>query len=206
MKTDVEDIEMLEQAILTEARDDASQIKTEAKEKAEAIRKRAKEQAESERKVILDRARQDADRVHSQVLATAQLKTRSAQLDYREKMLDGVFDEARKRLASVRQRADYDKIAASLLREALTQLQVDKAQITADESAQKFLKSRGLDEISKEFKGEFTLGPILEEGTGVVVDTADGKLHFDNTLETRLSRLQNTLRASVYKVIMGEQV
>jgi vacuolar-type H+-ATPase subunit E/Vma4 len=46
----------------------------------------------------------------------------------------------------------------------------------------------------------------LDEGTGVVVDASAGKLHYDNTLETRLSRLQNSLRSSVYKVLMGEKV
>jgi len=44
----------------------------------------------------------------------------------------------------------------------------------------------------------------LEEGRGVVIDAADGRLHYDNTLETRLQRLQSTLRASVYKMLMGE--
>jgi len=38
----------------------------------------------------------------------------------------------------------------------------------------------------------------------VIVDASGGKIHYDNTLETRLSRLQSTLRASVYKVLMGE--
>ena len=37
MNTQVQDIEMLERAILTEARDEAEQIKAEAKEKADAI-------------------------------------------------------------------------------------------------------------------------------------------------------------------------
>ena len=62
-----------------------------------------------------------------------------------------------------------------------------------------------LDEISKELNGKFTWGGKLEEGTGIVVDAAGGKLHYDNTLETRLSRLQGTLRSSVYKVLMGEK-
>ena len=52
--------------------------------------------------------------------------------------------------------------------------------------------------------GEFTIGGGLDEGTGVIVDASGGKIHYDNTLETRLSRLQSTLRASVYKVLMGE--
>jgi V/A-type H+-transporting ATPase subunit E len=206
MKNSPEDIEMLARAILTEARDESEQIKAEATEKAEAVRKRAQEQAEAERKLILDRANQDAERLRSQSVATAQLKVRSMKLEDREKLLDGVFEEVKKQLDAVKNRPDYDAIAALLLREALMQLRVKKAEVKADESTQKALRKGALDEISKELKGEFSLAGTLDEGTGIVVDAAGGKIHYDNTLETRLSRLQNTLRSSVYKVLMGEKV
>ena len=205
MKTDVQDIEMLERAILTEARDEAEQIKAEAREKAEAIRKRAQEQAESERRAILERAKQEADRLRGQAVATAQLKARSAQLTGREQLLDRVFQAVKEKLPEIQKRSDYDAIAAMMLREALSQLKVNKAQIKADEATQKSLKKGALDEISRELKGEFTLGDALEEGAGVVVDAADGKLHYDNTLETRLNRLQSTLRSSVYQLLIGEK-
>jgi V/A-type H+/Na+-transporting ATPase subunit E len=205
MKTEAQDIEMLERAIMVEAREEADQLQAEAKEKAEAIRKRAQAEAEAERKAILDRAKQDADRLRSQALSTTQLKTRSTQLEQREKLLDSVFEEVKKQLDAIKKRPDYDAIATLLLREALTQLRVTKAEIRADESTQKALKKGALDEISKELKGEFTLGKALDEGTGIVVDAADGKIHYDNTLETRLSRLQSALRSSVYKVLMGEK-
>ena len=204
MNSEAENIVELERAILIEAREEAEQMQVEAKEKAEAIHKRAQEQAESERKAVLDRAREDADRLRSQSTATAQLKARSSQLEHREKVLDNVFTEVKKQLDAVKKRPDYDAIAALLLREALTQLRVGKADIRADESTQKALKKGALDEIAKELKGEFTISGGLDEGTGVVVDASAGKIHYDNTLETRLSRLQNTLRASVYKVMMGE--
>lgn len=205
MKTEAQDIEMLERAIMVEANEEAAQLLAEAKEKADAIRKRAQAEAEAERKLILDRAKQDADRLRSQALATTQLKSRSAQLEEREKLLDSVFEEVKKQLDAIKKRPDYDAIATLLLREALTQLRVNKAEIKADELTQKALKKGALDEISKELKGEFTLSGALEEGTGVVVDAADGKIHYDNTLETRLSRLQSALRSSVYKVLMGEK-
>jgi len=205
MKTEAQDIEMLERAIMVEANEEAAQLLAEAKEKAAAIRKRAQAEAEAERKVILDRAKQDADRLSSQALATTQLKSRSTQLEQREKILDGVFEEVKKQLDAIKKRPDYDAIATLLLREALTQLRVNKAEIKADELTQNALKKGALDEISKELKGEFTLSGALEEGTGVVVDAADGKIHYDNTLETRLSRLQSALRSSVYKVLMGEK-
>ena len=205
MNTEAQDIEMLSRAILTEVRDEAEQIKAEAKEKAEAIRKRAQEQAERERKAILDRAREDAERLRGQGVATAQLKARSLQLTNREQLLDRVFQTAREKLPEIQKRSDYDEIAALLLREALVQLRVNKANIRADKTTQGILEKKALREISKELNGQFTSADPLEEGIGVVVDAADGKLNYDNTLETRLQRLEGTLRAAVYKVLIGEQ-
>ena len=205
MKTETQDIEMLERAILTEARDEAEQIKAEAEEKADAIRKRAQERAEEERKAILDRAREDAERLRGQAVATAQLKARSLELEHREQLLERVFKAVKEKLPEVQKRPDFDQIAAMLLREALTQLRVKQADVRADETTQKSLKKSALNEISKELDGEFNITGSLEEGTGAVVDAANGKLHYDNTLETRLNRLQSTLRSAVYQVLIGEK-
>jgi len=204
MNTDVQDIEMLQRAILSEARDAAEQIKAEAKTKVDAIRKRAQEQADQERKAILDQAKQDADRLRTQAAATAQLKARSTQLAYREQLLDRVFNAVKEKLPELQKRPDYDQVAATLLREALTQLRVNKAEIRADKATADILRKKALGDASKELKGEFTMGDPLEEGMGVVVDAGEGKLHYDNTLETRLQRLQGTLRAQVYKMLTGE--
>lgn len=206
MNTEAQDVEMLSRAILTEVRDEAEQLKAEAKEKAEAIRKRVQEQAEQERKTILDRAHEDAERLRGQAVATAQLKARSLQLTNREQLLDRVFKTVREKLSDIQKRSDYDQIASLLLREALVQLRVDKAQISADKTTQAILEKGALGEISKELNGQFTSVGTLEEGTGIIVDAADGKLHYDNTLETRLDRLEGTLRSAVYKVLIGEQV
>jgi V/A-type H+-transporting ATPase subunit E len=205
MNTGVQDIEMLERAILTEAREKADQIKAEAKEKVEAIRKRAQERAEAERKTILERAQQDAERLRGQAVATAQLKARSLELAHREQLLERVFKAVKEKLSEISKRPDYDQIAALLLREALTQLKVKTAEIRADEVTQKALKKGTLHEISKELDGEFKMADALEEGNGVIVNAADGKLQYDNTLETRLSRLQGALRASVYQILIGEK-
>jgi vacuolar-type H+-ATPase subunit E/Vma4 len=205
MNTQVGDIEMLERAILTEAQDEAEQIKAEARTKAEAVRKRAQERAEAERKAILDRARAEAERLHGQSVATAQLRARSQQLTHREQLLDRVFQAVRERLSEVQKRPDYDAIASQLLREALVQLRVNKAEVRADKTTEHALKKGGLRELSKELNGEFTSAGELEEGTGLIVEAADGKLHYDNTLETRLQRLEGTLRAAVYKILIGEQ-
>jgi vacuolar-type H+-ATPase subunit E/Vma4 len=201
-----EDIELLSRAILKEADVDAEQIREDAQAKADAIRRRAQEEAEKERSAILAQARQEAERLRSQVVANAQLKARTLQLEYREKLLDRVFEAAKQKLPTIQKRADYNKLAAQLLREAVVQLKAAQARIQADAATQKLLSDSTLKELSRELDAELTMGDVLEEGSGVVVDTADGHLHFDNTLETRLRRLQSSLRSAVYQVLMGEKL
>jgi len=205
MKTEIEDIDMLQRAILGEVQDESDQIKAQAKEKVDAIRRRAQEQADAESKAILDTARQEAERLRSQAVATAQMKARSVQLAHREQLLERVFKTVKEKLADVQKRQDYDQIAAMLLHEALQKLRVNKAEIRADKVTQNILENKALGEISKELNGQFTMAEALEEGMGVVVNAADGKLHYDNTLDTRLNRLQNTLRSSVNKILLGEK-
>ena len=200
-----ENMEPLSRAILKEAEVDAQQMREEAKTKADAIRQRAREEAENVRREILERARQEADRLRSQTLSSAQLKARTMQLEHREKLLDRVFEAAKEKLADIQKRPDYDQLAAMLLREALVQLRVNKAEIRADQATRTLLEKKALKDISGELNGQFTVSENLEEGRGVIVDAGEGRLHYDNTLETRLQRLQSTLRASVYKLLMGEQ-
>jgi vacuolar-type H+-ATPase subunit E/Vma4 len=200
-----ENMEPLSRAILKEAEVDAQQMREEAQAKADAIRQRAQEEAEKARREILDKAQQQADRLRSQTVSSAQLKARTMQLESREKLLDRVFQAAKEKLADVQKRPDYDQLAAMLLREALVQLRVNKAEIRADQTTRALLEKKALKDISNELKGDFTVADNLEEGRGVVIEAADGKLHYDNTLETRLERLQGTLRASVHKILMGEQ-
>src|SRR5512138_2368103 len=167
-----EDIELLSRAILKEADADAEQIREEAKAKAEAILQHARDEAEKERNQILEQARQEADRLRSQVVANAQLKARTLQLEHREKLLDQVFEAAKQKLPSVQKRADYNKLAIQLLREALVQLKASKAQVQADEVTRKTLSNGALSDLSKELNAEIEMGDPLEEGSGVVVDTA----------------------------------
>lgn len=204
MNTETQDIEMLSRAIMTEVRDEAEQIKAEAKEKADAIRRRGQEQAEQERRAILERAREDAERLRGQAIATAQLQARSQQLANREQLLDRVFQAVRERLAEIPKRSDYDQIVAQLLREAVTDLRVKNGQVKADPVTQKVLEKGVLAQVSRDVNGEFSSAGLLEEGTGIIISTADGKLNYDNTLETRLQRLEGSLRAAVYKVLIGE--
>jgi V/A-type H+-transporting ATPase subunit E len=197
-------VETLSRAVMSEAHAEAEQILSDARTKADGIRQRAQERAAAVRNEILERVSQEAERIHSRAIASAQLKARTLQLEQREKLLDHVFEAARQQLPTVQQWTDYGQIARYLLREALIHLGAASAQIRADEATRRLLTGQMLDEISKELKMQLRVTEPLKQGTGIIVETVDGRLRYDNTLETRLSRLQNTLRSPVYHILMGE--
>lgn len=206
MKSVEENIETLAHAILSEAQTEAQHIKAEAEAKAEAIRQRAQKQAEAERAEILERATQEADQLRSQVLATTQLKARTHQLERREKLLDQVFTTAFQQINNIEQWSDYETIAHRLLREAVQQLRASEAIVHADEVTQKILTAGLAEKVSQELNVSIKIGAPLKKGVGVVVGTSNGRLQYDNTLETRLNRLQNALRSPVYHLLMGESL
>jgi V/A-type H+/Na+-transporting ATPase subunit G/H len=206
MKSTDENIEALSRAILSEAQNEAEQILAEAKEKAETVRQKAREQAVEVRARILERAEQEAGRIRGQAIATTQLRARTLQLEHREKLLDSVFSATRKQLSNVQEWADYDQIAIGLLREGLIRLKTSQAEFRADQNTMKYLTKAVLDEMSKELIVQILPGALLEKGMGIIAETNNGHMQYDNTLEVRLSRMQNSLRAPVYHLMMGEMI
>jgi vacuolar-type H+-ATPase subunit E/Vma4 len=199
-----ENIQALTRTVLNETHAEAEQVLAEAQAKAQAVQERAQEQASAERTEILARASQEAERLRSQAVASAQLQARTAELERREKLLNSVFDAAQQQLSDMPQRANYDQSARELLRQALMSLGADTARIRADERTRTVLTDQVLTEVSGELGVQVTHGTPLEHGVGLIVQTADGHREYDNTLEARLGRLQNTLRAPVLRLLKGE--
>jgi V/A-type H+-transporting ATPase subunit E len=197
-------MDTLSQAVMSEAQAEADKVLAEARARADAILQEAQLQAEAERKQILERASLEADRTRRQAIATAQIKARTIQLEQREKMLDRVFDTARQGLSNLQQWSDYDRIARQLLEEAIKRLGADKIFILADQATLQCLTSEVLGEVSKKMNVQLQVKEPIKQGIGVIVEAEDGRRRYDNTLETRLSRMQDSLRAPVYHILMGE--
>jgi vacuolar-type H+-ATPase subunit E/Vma4 len=195
-------VEALSRAILAEARVETEELKGQALSEAETIRQRAEAEAASIRAAILEKAAHEADRLRSQALATAQLKARATELQHRELLLGRVFKRVSQELAATLQRKDYPEIIDNLIREGLSQLRVGEVVVRADAATQKLLNQAFLDRISQDTNMRLSLGKTLETGVGAIVQTPDGHLDFDNTLQTRLARLESPLRPAVYRVLL----
>jgi len=199
-------IRALQQAIMEEAVSEAEQILADAHAQAETIRAEAEAQANAEREARLQRARQTAESLRGQAAAAAQIEAQTLRLKRREQLLARVFDEARHQLAAAPQWPDYPEIARRLAREAIETLHADEVIVHTDPATGRILDTRALGELAQELGVRLSMGEPLSDGTGVIVETADGHRRYDNTLETRLARMQDSLRAPVYRILAGEAV
>jgi len=199
-----ENVRLLSNAVLSDVRGDAERIVADARQKAEELRRQAEGQAQAERAKVLERARLEAERVRGQAAAATQLQARTMELEQREKTLEAVFEVARQKLASIQKSADYEKTASMLLKESLVQLGAPAVRLRADATTRKLLSGSIADQHANELGIQIQWGDNLAGATGVIVETEDGRRQFDNTLESRLRRMQPALRAPVYKILMGE--
>jgi V/A-type H+-transporting ATPase subunit E len=206
MKSVEERMQLLSRAVLSEANAEADRVLEAAQSKADAIRERAKEQAQAQREEILQRARTKAESVRSGCVASAQLEARRLRLERREQVLDRVFEAVRQRLPNVQGWTDYDQIVRDLAREAVGHLGADAVRIRADEHAREVLSDSTLVELSEELGVQLRLEDLDDGRTGVVAETMDGHRRYDNTLQARLGRWQDELRAPVYRLLMGESL
>jgi len=197
-------IQALKRAIIGDAKEEMEQILADARAKAEDTRRQAEEQAKAKRKVILQRAQREAETLHSHAAAAAQLEAQTLRLKRREQLLERVFASARQQLASAPQWPDYEQIVRHMVREAVKRLGADEVLVRADERTRRVLGDDVLADLGKETGVHLRASDPLAQGTGLVLETPDGHRRYDNTLETRLARMQNGLRTPVYHILMGE--
>jgi len=204
MSTRQNNIEALERAIIEEAQEEARRILFEAQTEAERIQRNVKAKTKAEEETIIQQAQKEAESIRSHSLAAAQLEAQNIRLKRRELLLRQTFDKARERLASVPQWSDYTQIVRNLITEAVHHIDTREVTIRADEVTLSILDDQFVTALEKELGVTLHVGEPLERGTGVIVETPDGHRRYDNTLETRLDRMQDELRTLVYRILMGE--
>lgn len=196
------DIRSLETAITTEARQDATRITSEALSRAESIKQQAQDAVSAKGEAILRQACEKAELLQSQAATSAQLEAQALKLKRREELLTRVMDSARRQLPSVPDWPDYAQIVCRLVREGVELLGAESVVILADKRTRCLFDEPTVADLEQELAVKLELGEPLERATGVVIVTADGHRRYDTTLETRLSRMQASLRTPVYHILM----
>ncbi len=206
-------LETLIQAMIADIDKEVQQILAQAEAQADEIRRRGEVAIKEEQREIILRAHEEVQALRQHTLAAARLEAQQMKLEHREKLLAKVFEAARRRFGEVVQWEDYPQIVRHLVAEAVALLADTPGQekshhtliVRMDERTRQAVPGDAIHRWSEELGVPLQVGVSLTSSTGVIVETPDGHRRYDNTLEARLERMQDLLRASVYHILMGEE-
>jgi V/A-type H+/Na+-transporting ATPase subunit E len=225
-----QNVEALTEALLDQAKRDRQRVIHEAEVRAQRVIAQAEGDALAQRAHITEHAEEVAADLLREARGASRLEAQATKVRKREALLDEVFSRAAEKLAEFDQHADYGEVAIALVLDAVRATglvrhtpdrPLDRAGgprmadtksmvILADEVARRVLGEATLQRLEEEAGIEMTLGEPLEQRAGqprrlgVAVQSNDGHLRYDNTLEARLARMRGALRASTFRVLMGE--
>lgn len=186
--------------IIAEAEAEARRILEEAREKAhiEASREAGK---------IIKEAEEKASTIRLIAEARARLVYRLRILEEKNKLVENVLEEAKKRLNEFLLSVEYTRILEKFIIEAAIAIGGGNLKIILPK-----LYDIDLDGIAKIVERETGVKTmfevIVEEGSfsgGVIVISSDGKLVFDNTFEGRMKRMRKDLIKHIPTILFSSK-
>jgi len=213
-----EGIEKIVSHIQAEAAKEISEILGEAQAEADKIKKAAQEKVEREADKILSDGKRAASLEEQRLLAETRIQVRRKRMDAQEEAIDSAFTESRKALEELAEKGKRDGLA---YQDVLFNLIVSASEALAGKKLQLVLNQRDRKAFSKEMLAELTSEVNKRTGRenslaladepapflgGVVVRDMENSVEVDHTLETKLSRLRESMRVEVAKVLFGDSL
>jgi len=200
-------------------------IKQEAAEKGREIEIKADEEFAIEKSKLVRQETSSVDTQYEKKFKQATMsqqitrstvanKTRLKVLSARQELLDGIFEQAQKKLGeATRDKGKYQGILKNLMLEGFYALNESKVQVRGRKQDYDIIK-KAIDAACKEYKEKTKKGisaSIDEENPqpegcagGLSIVGGGGKIDINNTFEERLSLLQDNALPSVRTTLFGK--
>lgn len=198
--------------IVQMAEAEVNKITSEAQTKAEEIRKEAELNANSEAQDIINHGTQEAKREKQRIIAGARLKAKRKKMSMQEHLMQESFENATNYLQELFSKGKdtgytYDTIITSFIKEAAEIMGDHSLQLSFNQRDKKKFKPllpQISENVSQTLGKKVTLSISDKTITalgGVSVRSEDGMVGVDNTIEARMSRFNEGLKAEVTKIL-----
>ncbi|MDH5815519.1 MAG: V-type ATP synthase subunit E family protein [Candidatus Nezhaarchaeota archaeon] len=207
------DLEKLTSIIIERAKDEAKNIIAKAREKGEEIVKsaveEAKRKAEMEALEIMRRRREEALNRRRSEIAKARADAYRRLLDHKERLIEKVVEETKKRLQEIVESKEYERALVEMLKEAVKVLGGGAIEVKLNKRDAKL--GLNLADIAKEIARELgepvELRLASEPGDfmgGLVAKSLKVEIEVDYTIEGILERKWRKLRSEIAKMLFSE--
>jgi len=191
--------ELIIKDIETRTKEEIGKIMEDAEKKIAEIRRKKEEDAEKEKNKILDRGKNLAEREKQRILADARIKAKKEFLEEKERIIQEVIDKAIDKLREIVKSKEYEKKLLDLIKSSVDIIDEKKVDILVNKRDKETLEKHA-DRLNKILGNiNYIIGKPIDCIGGVIVRSEN--VEVDNTLETRLERSMERLRADIAKML-----
>ncbi len=141
---------------------------------------------------ILSEGKKEAEKLEKQIIGNADLDSRNKQLVLIEESIEKVFDKAIKKIQDADRNSDYSKLISSMLEESIRIIGTPNIIIQTNSKDKSVVQS-----LLSKFPGATLSNDVIDCLGGIRVQSKDGTMKFDNTIDARLERLKPLIRKDI---------
>ena len=147
---------------------------------------------ESEYDKILSDGKKEADKIEKQIVGGSDIEARNKQLLALEAAVDRVFTAALDQIRNTDRNSDYSNLINSLLQESTKILGTTKVKVYTNAKDKDVVQSS-----LSSFSGSELSSEIIDCIGGVTIESKEGAMKFDNTIDAKIERLKPLIRKEI---------
>jgi V/A-type H+/Na+-transporting ATPase subunit E len=176
-----------------------------AENDAKATLKAAKEQADQIYRDIITQAKATAETEKRKIASVTEVEMRNRLLQTKEDLVDVAFEKAVVELKKFVETKDYPDYLLKLIQDAAKKIGQKELVVQVNAKDRDLLTPDVLKRLSKKLHCELKLSDKTEDYIGgCIIQTEDGKIIYDVTIDNRLQELKPVLRVEIAKMLFGE--
>lgn len=196
------DLDTLLRLIRDQSAAETAQLRAQVEDRARHIRLAAEAEADAFHRTARAEGERRGQRQAAKLLARAEADSHRRILWARENVIDDAIARARERLARFASAPEAPAVLTHLLREALAELPPGPVRVRLPVAYEPLLDCGVRDSTAEgHWTVSFVADPTVPDG--ILVETEDGRLCFDNTFAARIRRRQPQLRRLMAEALVG---
>lgn len=193
--------------VLGDVQKEADAIILAAEKEAKETLKAAKEQANKNYQSVISQTKVKAEAETRKIASVTEVDMRNHLLQTKEDLVDATFKKALVNFQNFVKTDEYHAYLLKIIENACKRIGQKNLLLQLSSKDEEWLTQDMLKRLSKKLHCELTLsGETGNYIGGCLIQTADGKITYDITIDNRLQELKPVLRVEVAKILFGETV
>ena len=147
---------------------------------------------EAEYDKIISDGKKEADKIEKQIVGGSDIEARNKQLLALEAAVDKVFTTALEQITNSDRNSDYANLINTLLQQATSTLGTTEVRVFTNAKDKDVVQSS-----LSNFSGSELSSETIECIGGVKIESKDGAMKFDNTIDAKIDRLKPLIRKEI---------